>query len=182
MRDVGHCKMNPESIHLVDEFYDYSASNLEFLQRKFDDLDVRTKREVESKVQEVICETEEDEWEDCESEDDDEQPQEATQSEEQEEQYVLIRGYWHPLRDKIVDSKFIRDNLELNDKDEVVLKNGRILGHRKYAKYYKQNMVQIVRKKSELIRALTHRELGRLKAPEQTGVAKYRAIEATLER
>lgn len=178
MRDAGHCKMNPESIHLVDEFYDYSASNLEFLQRKFDDLDVRTKREVESKVQEVIRETEEDEWEDCESEDDG-QPQEPAQS---EEQYVLIRGYWHPLRDKIVDSRFIRDNLELNDKDEVVLKNGRILGHRKYAKYYRQNMVQVVRKKSELIRALTHRELGRLKAPEQGGVAKFRAIEATLER
>lgn len=181
MRDVGHCKMNPEKMDLVDEFYDYSEANLAFLQRKFDQLEVRTKREIHAPKQEPICEKEEDEWEDCESEE--EAPQEEKEPvDEDDEQYVLIRGYWHPLSDKIVDSKFIKEHLQVNDKGEVVLPGGKILGHRKYAKYYKQNVVQMVRKKSELVRALAYREMERGAGLGRTQVAKFGTVMATLER
>jgi hypothetical protein len=187
MRDMGHCKMNPEAMDLVDEFYDYSEENLKFLQRKFDNLQIKLKNEIETnKSEEVIIE--EDEWEDCDSEEEEEILEEKigqeneTKKEEEDEQYVLIRGYWHPLRDKIVTSKFIRDNLEINDKEEVVLPNGKILGNRKYAKYYKQNMVEIVRKKSEIIRALAYREMDSLNKTQGKSVAKYESVVKTLER
>ena len=213
MRDRGHCKMNPEAIDLVDEFYDYSEENLAFLQRKFDNLQVKMKNEIEQKGKEGDVIEEEDEWEDCDSEigseDDenevikeekDEKNGEKIEKNEQKlekkdkkiekneekieknEEYVLIRGYWHPLKDKIITSKFIKDNLDINDNDEVVLPGGKILGHKKYSKYYKQNMVEIVKKKSEIVRALAYREMSVINKQNNGTVAKYESVYKTLER
>lgn len=188
--------MNPESIHLLDEYYDYSNDNLAFLQKRFDRLQIKTKGEIEQNQEKPAAVVEEDEWEDCDTEDEedviDEEKSEGSEREgnahshdhehesKEDDQYVLIRGYWYPLKDKIVDKKFIKEGLEINDNDEVVLPGGRILGHKKYAKYYKQNMVEIVKKKSELIQALAYREMGRLE--KQGTVAKYQSVVKTLER
>jgi pre-60S factor REI1 len=185
--------MNPEAIDLVDEFYDYSAENLDFLQRKFDNLQIKNKNDIQQNEEEKNEIIEEDEWEDYESESEDEieekkdeieekKDEKEEKKEDENEKYVLIRGYWHPLKDKIVTSKFIKDNLDLNDKEEVVLPGGRILGHKKYAKYYKQNMVEVVKKKSEIVRALAYREMQMVNRKEGGTVAKYESVLKTLER
>lgn len=200
MRDSAHCKMNPEAIDLVDEYYDYSKQNLEFLQNQFDKVKIMTKTEIENKKEnkieeikeikeieepnEAIEEENEEEWEDYDSEEEKEEKDEKELEEvpEQEEQYVLIKGYWHPLKDKLITKKFIKENLEINEKDEVLLKDGKILGHRKYAKYYRQNMVEIVKKKSEIIRALAYREMERANKNSNGTITKYESIIKTLER
>ena len=186
MRDLGHCKMNPESIDLVDEFYDYSEQNLNFLQKQFDDLQVKKKGEIKQVIPKTVEEENEEEWEDCDTEDEmeeiEEEKREDSKGGEEDEQYVLIRGYWHPLKDKIVTKKFIRENLNMNDKEEVILPGGKILGHRKYTKYYKQNMVEVVRKKSEIIKALAYREMERANRSSNGTVAKYESVVKTLER
>jgi pre-60S factor REI1 len=183
--------MHPESIEMLDEYYDYSSENLAFLQNKFDNLQIKTKAEIGKTQGEVtpVKEEDEDEWEDYESDEEVEEVKESKedvkgQKEEtdENEQYVLIRGYWHPLKDKIVTKKFIKDGLELNDKDEVVLPGGKILGHKKYSKYYKQNMVEVVRKKSEIIKALAFREMNRINKTSTGTVAKYDSVVKTLER
>lgn len=186
--------MHPESIEMLDEYYDYSSQNLAFLQKKFDNLQIKTKAEIgqtQGNVT-VVKEEDEDEWEDYESEEELEEIEENKEKEgkeeigeikeDEDEQYVLIRGYWHPLKDKIVTKKFIKEGLELNDKDEVVLPGGRILGHKKYAKYYKQNMVEVVRKKSEIIKALAYREMAKINKTSPNTVAKYESVVKTLER
>ena len=200
MRDSAHCKMNPEAIDLVDEYYDYSKQNLEFLQNQFDKVKIMTKTEIENKKEnkieeikeikeieepnEAIEEENEEEWEDYDSEEekDEKDEKELEEVPEQEEQYVLIKGYWHPLKDKLITKKFIKENLEINEKDEVLLKDGKILGHRKYAKYYRQNMVEIVKKKSEIIRALAYREMERANKNSNGTITKYESIIKTLER
>lgn len=184
MRDVGHCKMRPEAIDSVEAYYDYSAENLAFLQRKFDRLEIKTKTEIAGGVPDAICENDEDEWEDCDS-GDEAGPAPGAGSEETgapgaDEQYVLIRGFWHPLQDKIVSSSFIREHLRTNDKDEAVLPGGKILGHRKFAKYYRQNVTQSVLRKSELVRAIAFREAER-RGPGGE-LAKYNATVKALER
>lgn len=168
--------MNPEAIDLVDQFYDYSEQNLAFLQNKFDSLEIKTKTEIErtQKKEHKIEEEDEDEWEEYESEE--EQKEESPK----EEQYVLIRGFWHPLKDKIINKKFIKNSLEINEKDEVLLPGGKILGHRKYRKYYKQNMVEIVKKKSDIVKALAYREMNQGSTPGT--VSKYESVVKTLER
>lgn len=197
MRDSAHCKMNPEAIDLVDEYYDYSKQNLEFLQNQFDKVKIMTKTEIENKKEnkieeikeikeieepnEAIEEENEEEWEDYDSEEEKDE-KELEEVPEQEEQYVLIKGYWHPLKDKLITKKFIKENLEINEKDEVLLKGGKILGHRKYAKYYRQNMVEIVKKKSEIIRALAYREMERANKNSNGTITKYESIIKTLER
>lgn len=191
MRDSAHCKMNPEAIDLVDEYYDYSQENLAFLQNKFDKLQIMTKTEIKKKKEndEKIKESkkiiqeegeDEDEWEDYDSEEEKEDKEDKPEKKDKEEQYVLIRGYWHPLKDKIITKKFIKNNLEINEKDEVVLPGGKILGHRKYMKYYKQNMVEIVKKKSEIIKALAYREMNQ--GNSNGSITKYESVIKTLER
>ena len=187
---------------LVEKYYDYSAQNLEYLQKKFEKLQMKKKSEigqeepaqVPENTSEMIAE-EEGEWEDCESENEeikeekekkDVEASEPILKEEDNEIYVLVKGYWRPLKDKLLTNKFQKSMIDSNENGELVLPNGDIIGHKKYARYYKQNMSDIMKKKNELIKAITNREMNRFvnASAENTKLApnKYKNLLQTLER
>lgn len=174
MRDCSHCKMNPENMDLYEEYYDFSSENLAFLERKFQNLQIKQYSEIpKAGADATIIEEEEDnedDWEDCSDEESEneteileEKPKEIQEkkagekTQNKNEKFVLVDGYWRPLKQKLLTTKFQQSQISRNEKGEMVLPNGDILGHRKYAKYYKQNMHDLVRRKEELIFALTCR-------------------------
>lgn len=173
MRDASHCKMNPELMDMVEGFYDYSTENLEFLQKKFENLQIKKLSEINNKPKELTnTEThiEEEEWEDEEILSEGElevlgehdtiiENSKGRNKSSKEVDYVLVKGYWRPLKDKLLTSKFQVGLIESNDKGELILPGGDIIGNKKFAKYYKQNMHDSVKRKDELIKAITHREM-----------------------
>ena len=187
--------MNPDKMDYFEEFYDFSNENLAFLERKLKNLQVRQYSEIpqegtQSSAQKPnkIIEENEEEWEDF-SDDEilEDKPiikEEKSESEEcttqKDEKFVLVEGYWRPLKQKLLTTKFQKNQISRNEKGEMVLPNGDIVGHRKYLKYYKQNMHDLVRRKNELIFALTNR--AQKESSEERQLASAGKMSTTLSR
>ena len=194
MRDCSHCKMNPDKMDYFEEFYDFSNENLAFLERKLKNLQVKPFSDIpqegtESSTQkpDKIIEENEEEWEDCSDEEIleekpvvKEEKLESVESTKKDEKFVLVDGYWRPLKQKLLTSKFQKNQISRNEKGEMVLPNGDIVGHRKYLKYYKQNMHDLVRRKNELIFALTNR--AQKQSSEERQLANAGKMSTTLSR
>jgi len=114
MIDTRHCKLKYEEgidMHEYEPFYDYEEANREFLEH----FNGPSSMENEDDDQELMDDDDDDNWEDVEDEDDDISMEDYYQNQ------VLKRGF------------------DVTELGELIFPDGRIVGHRSLAKYYKQH-------------------------------------------
>jgi pre-60S factor REI1 len=124
MISTRHTKIRYErgiDLEEFDPFYDFSEADAEFLGHE-------AKNKQEEVLQDVVNDDGEAEWEDV-SDDEDEEMLEPTQEEDEDE------GLYADYQDEIA-----RFGFNVTPLGELVFPDGRIVGHRGLARYYKQRI------------------------------------------
>ncbi|KAL3785862.1 hypothetical protein HJC23_008750 [Cyclotella cryptica] len=125
MRDKRHCKILYErgvDQEEFDVFYDFEEANAQFLGRK-----TRTKKNGDKDASVENAEDEEGEWEDV--DEDDQDMDEENDDDNMEEDDDLYAAY----QEEIATHGF-----DITPLGELIFPDGRIIGHRGLARYYKQ--------------------------------------------
>lgn len=160
MTGVGHCMMNPDYLADFDEFYDYSAENLQLIQKY---LVVGEQARARPDVVAVNVGgpaeiTEEDEWVEVSGDETEPRKPERPMSGGVDGK-VLVDGRLIDPRQKHNLRQFFVRRTTANHLGELVLPNSKVLGSRKYRLYYRQRFRDNLLERQHLLRVLEAKKI-----------------------
>lgn len=138
MIELGHCMMNPEYLSDFKRFYDYSGEYQRIVQ-KYELKQTQQSPQDSSKLKPSKTIAEDDEWEDV--SEDENQSQAAKQTSKTQVKMLL-------------SNHFKRNHL-----GELILPNNKLLGTKKYLKYYNQRFTNYEFQRNFYVRALENHKV-----------------------
>lgn len=135
MTDMGHCCMNPDSMYLFDNYYDYTEANNKYIQEKIE----KSKKYGNSNIINInIAEENEEENNDNEWEDEDNSL--SNNGDEENKKFIKIEGKIFDPKKKINYKQYQISGIKVLNTGELQMPDGRIIGHRMYKRLYNQKL------------------------------------------